>query len=409
MEFYWFFPKNQTLTMKNILFLNTVYRGGGASNVARDLFLKSFNEGYNSFFAFGRGRDEGEGLFNFGNKFEFLIHVFLVRFLGLEGYGSFFATRKLIKFIKEKKINLIHIHNLHGYYVNFFMLLNFLNKEKIPIVWTLHDEWAVTWLPAHSMGCQHCKTLQGICVNKYNYPKNYFPLFKRLLLEKKRKVFSSLSKITIVSPAHWLLESLTKSFLVNKNMLVIENGVDINVFKPIYNKLDLRKKYNLPNNKRIVTFFCVNPKDANKGFKYILEIARMFENRNIIFLGIGNNHVADTNIIFLEKTINSSNIAQFLNVSDIFILPSSVETQPLSVLEALACDIPVVAFDISATKELEEYITLASVKNSQDLNSKLQHVLNKLPEKKNNHRKFISQYSINNLKKYFYLYKNLLS
>ena len=120
--------------MKKVLIINTTLNKGGAARVAYDIF-ENLNSEFEIFFAYGRGaKNAGAKTFYFGNKLELLIHIFLVRFLGLEGYGSYFSTRKLIKFIKKENFDLINLHNLHGYYLNFFKLLNFLKKLDVPII-----------------------------------------------------------------------------------------------------------------------------------------------------------------------------------------------------------------------------------------------------------------------------------
>lgn len=112
--------------MKKILILNTTFAKGGAAKVAHTLFSE-FKDVFDIHFAYGRGQKvDNEKTFYFGNKIEFLIHAFLVRFLGIEGYGTYFSTRKLIKYIKKEKFDIINIHNLHGYYINFFQLFFFL-------------------------------------------------------------------------------------------------------------------------------------------------------------------------------------------------------------------------------------------------------------------------------------------
>src|ERR1035437_4414131 len=108
--------------MKKVLIINTTFNKGGAARVARDLF-ENINSDFEMFFAYGRGKKISDNrTFYFGNKIEMFIHIFLVRFLGLEGFGSYFSIKKLINFIKKEKFDIVNLHNLHGYYVNFSSL-----------------------------------------------------------------------------------------------------------------------------------------------------------------------------------------------------------------------------------------------------------------------------------------------
>lgn len=339
--------------MKKILILNTTFDKGGAAQVARNLFNYFKNDKSLSLcFAYGRGKsDLSENTFYFGNKLEFLIHLFLVRFLGLEGVGSYFSTKKLINFIEQEKFDLIHIHNLHGYYVNFFMLLEYLNKKNIKVIWTLHDEWLFTWLPAHSMSCIHCKTLIGKCSNNYSYPKNYWPLFSHLMLKKKRKILL-FKNITFICPASWLFEEAKNEFKITR-VILIANGVDSNFFIPVDNKDDLRKKYNLPTDKKIVLFSANNFKDKNKGGEYLLKLAKSLEDKPYILGVIGSAKLSEFNNLFGFGYVNNRNkLSEIYALGDLYCSLSAVETAPLSVLEAMSCALPIVGFDIKALKGL---------------------------------------------------------
>lgn len=339
---------------QKILIINTTFDRGGAAQVARDLFLKFQGiEGSSLFFAYGRGGVKKEkNTFYFGSKIEFIIHVFLVRFLGLEGFGSYFSTIKLIKYIKRKKFDLIHLHNLHGYYLNFFKLLEYLNKQNIKIIWTLHDEWVFTWLPAHSMGCQHCKTLKGACANKYNYPRNYLPIFSKLMLDKKRKILLY-KNINFICPAQWLYDEAVKNFGL-KNVKLISNGIDTNLFRPHQNKINLRKKYRLPLNKNLILFVVNNFRDKNKGGDFFLKLAEILKNESIIFGVVGQSNILNQpNIIKFGYISNQTSLAEIYSLSDLYCFLSSVEvTVPLTVLGAMSCGLPIFGFNNTVLNNL---------------------------------------------------------
>lgn len=341
------------MSFKKILIVNTTFNKGGAAEIARNLF-ESSKSNFEIFFAYGRGlASKNKKTFKFGYKIEFFIHVALVRFFGLEGFGSYFSTKKLIKFIKREKFDLIHLHNLHGYYLNFFYLVNFLKKQKIPVIWTFHDEWPITWLPAHSLECNHCKNLVGKCTNTYSYPKNYFPLFDKFMLNKKKEVFANGWKPIIVCPSSWLAEKIQKSFLNKFEIKVINNGIDVEVFKPVTNKDQLKNKYGLPLNKKIIIFSASNLNDGSKGIKYILGAAKALKHRNFLFVGVGRGRITETTSVkILGYFYNKKELAQIYALSDIFCFASVAETFLLSAAEALASGLPVVGFDLPVVREL---------------------------------------------------------
>jgi glycosyltransferase involved in cell wall biosynthesis len=361
--------------MKKILFINTTFGGGGAPKVARDLFdhINKTN-GYEAYFAYGRGtKSDNPRTIKIGNIFEFFIHLFLVRALGLEGFGSYFSTRKLINFIKKEKPDIIHLHNLHGYYLNVFTLFRFLKTIDVSVIWTLHDEWSMTSLRAHSTGCIHCKTGKGFCTGIYTYPKAYFAPFLSRMLARKHEAFSGLKNMTIVSPAKWLAKSAKNSFLNQYPIKIVYNGVDTDLFKPLSakQKIDLRIKYNLPTDKKIILFSAHKMSDENKGINYILSLARATIGEGVFFVGIG--RMADphiNNLKIIGYINNSKKLAEFYGLSDLFIFPSVAETFSLVLLEVMASGLPVIGFDIPAFREVVDATTgiLVPVKNQLALN-----------------------------------------
>ena len=339
--------------MKKILIINTTLNKGGAARVAYDIF-ENLSSKFDIFFAYGRGiKNNNQNTFYFGNKIEMFIHLFFVRFLGLEGFGSYFSTRKLIRFIEKEKFDLINLHNLHGYYVNFFTLLDFLKKSNIPIIYSLHDEWPITWMPAHSLGCNHCKTGVGVCQNTYSYPRNYFPIFQKYMLKQKKVFFSNMPNMTIACPSVWLQNNIKNSFLGKFKIEVISNGVDIDTFRPVQDKYVLRIKHRIPLNKKIILFSASNLKDKSKGINYIIEAAELLKDENYLFVGLGNGKIKETdNIKTTGYIYNKKDLSEIYALSDIFCFASSAETFLLSAAESLSCGVPVVGFDLPVVREL---------------------------------------------------------
>ncbi len=339
--------------MKKVLILNTTLNKGGAARVAHDLY-ESLGSDFEMFFAYGRGKKDSDSkTFYFGNRLEMFIHIFLVRFLGIEGFGSYFSTKKLIGFIKKEKFDLIHMHNLHGYCLDFFTLIHFLKQNKISVVWTLHDEWAVSPLSAYRLGCNHCTTGTGKCLNKNNYPKTYFPLMEKRMLNQKKKVFTHNWNPSLVCPSEWLGNQIRQSYLQNLHINVVNNGIDTNLFKPSTDKQLLRAKYNLPLDKRIILFIAANFEDKRKGVSYIVEAAEILQDKNYLFIGLGKGNLQESiNIKNLGYVNDKIKLAEIYSLSDVFCFTSTAETFLLTVAEAFSCGIPVLGFDIPVVREL---------------------------------------------------------
>ena len=197
---------------KKILNVNTAFSKGGAAQVARILHnILNKTPRFSSCFACGRGAGLADKkVFKFTCQLEVYLHAFLTRTTGLQGYGSYLSTRRLERFILKEKFDLIHLHNLHGYYLN-LSFVRFLGKLNIPIVWTLHDGWAITGRCAYLFECEKWKRGCGNCSNLSWYPKTYFDS-SSLMWKKKKEYFTSEWNPVIVCPSQWLANKVKKSY-----------------------------------------------------------------------------------------------------------------------------------------------------------------------------------------------------
>ena len=189
-----------------------------------------------------------ENTIRIGFKLDFYLHALATRIFDKHGFGSIRATKKLIKKIDYIKPDIIHLHNLHGYYINIENLFNYLAFSKIPIVWTMHDCWAFTGHCSHFeyVKCEKWKKVCHRCPQSSSYPSSLFiDNSKKNFLSKKR-LFNSVPSMTIVSVSHWLDNQIRYSFLSGFKSKVIQNGIDLEVFKPSKSRA-LIKNYNLHN------------------------------------------------------------------------------------------------------------------------------------------------------------------
>jgi hypothetical protein len=210
---------------------------------------------------------------------------------------NFFDNKNLLYSKEFKKADIIHCHNLHGNYFNLKSLQK-ISKTK-PIVWTLHDMWAITshytWaLSENDIQKNDCPQFDSLKKFSICHEKNY-----NYLLHKKEKIYKN-SKLNIVVPSLWLKEKIKKSILKNQALTLIYNGVDNNIFKQ-YNKLQTRKKLNLPKNKKIITFLSNGGKNNNqKGWNYTQHVINYYKNnKDILFLCIGGGGIADNSILLM--------------------------------------------------------------------------------------------------------------
>jgi len=391
---------------KKIVQINSVCYGS-TGKIMCDIALKLQDEDFESYCFFGRGNPNDEvKCIKIGSRLSFYIHAIIARF-GFNGYGSYFSTKKLIKKLKNINPDIIHMHNIHGYYINFPVLFKYLKSEyKGKIVWTLHDCWTFTGHCPHfiKVECSKWKTGCYGCPQLSIYPKTLFDCSKREY-KLKKKLFLKLSNILIVTPSEWLKELVNQSFLRKYSVDVINNGVDLNIFKRTHDK-KIYDKYNIPKNKKIL-LGVANIWEERKGFNTFIELSNMIDNDTIIVLvGLDKKQIKSlpNNVIGIERTDNVYDLVKIYSISNIFVNPSLEESFSLVTVEAMACGVPVVVSKTSAIKDLvvSGVGAVVDIEESSDYFKKicnLQYDIKKI----NQH---VQKYSNElNIKRYINLYK----
>ncbi|MEL7657244.1 MAG: glycosyltransferase, partial [Bacillota bacterium] len=264
----------------------------------------------------------------------------------------FFSTRKLLKFMKEYKPDVVHIHELHAYFINFLPVIKYLKDNNIKTIWTFHCEYMYTGNCGHAFDCNNWLHECGNCPSIRSYPKSlFFDFTKKMFLDKKR-AFEGFHNLTIVTPSKWLAGRVQQSFLKNKRIRIIYNGIDTKVFQPRAVD-DLRKKHNLTT-ERILLAVAPNLLSDEKGGKYVLETASRMTDDNMKFILIGVDEVGaeyDENVIVLGKILDQVELSKYYSLADSFLICSKKETFPTVCLESLACGTPVYGFDAGGVKE----------------------------------------------------------
>jgi glycosyltransferase involved in cell wall biosynthesis len=367
-----------------ILMVNTEFNRGGAAQIARTLFQslnkKSKFEGY---FAYGRGEKAD---YERTIKFDYLPEVYfqglLTRCFGLQGYGSWFSTKKLEKYIIKEKFDLIHLHNFHGYYLN-LDFIKFLGRLDIPVVWTLHDGWPITGRCAYWFDCEKWKEGCEKCSDLSRYPKTFIDS-SSFMWKKKKECFNSEWKPIIVCPSQWLADRVKESYLREYQVKVISNAINIEIFKP-KDKGFIRKKYGVSIKKRVVLSIAADLQDERKGVKYFLKSLKHINSENLMIITLGKRLIFESSreinnieIKQLGYTKDRNKISEVYNIADIFCISSLDDNFPTTVLEALACGVPVVGFRVSGIPEqvTEDCGILVKPKDTEALGRALEKLLN---------------------------------
>lgn len=284
-----------------------------------------------------------------GSRIERRMSDILSQMTGNMDSGNILNTLFLINKIEEMNPDIIHLHNMHGNYVNIRMLFRYLNRINIPIVWTLHDCWSMTGHCCHFVmcSCEKWKTGCYDCDNISVYPESMIDKSKCLYAEKK-KLFTSLNKVTIVTPSEWLGKVVDESYLNCFPRKVINNGVDLNVFKPRVS--DFRNKYHIED--KFVILAVAPLWTRSKGLDRIIDLAnRLPQNFVVVIVGKTDEKIQGDNIIKINKTDNQIELAELYSTADVFLNPTREDTFPTVNLEALACGTPVLSYGACGSAE----------------------------------------------------------
>ncbi len=360
--------------MKKLVQINVVCNGS-TGKIMCDIAKMANDNGYETFCFFGRGEpNRNINCIKIENKLSIYFHVLLAR-LGFNGHGSYFATKKLIKKIKEIDPDVIHLHNIHGYYLNLKVLFKYLKNEyKGKIVWTLHDCWAFTG---------HCSYFTSIKCNKWQkkcfncprlnvYPKEYFDTTKKEF-ELKKKLFTNLNNLTLVTPSNWLKDLVKISFLKKYKVEVINNGIDLNIFKPTYDET-IYDKYNIPRNKKII-LGVANVWTKEKGLYDFIKLSEKLDDSFVIVLvGVDDKiqKILPNNILAIKRTDHQIDLAKIYTIADVFVNPTYEDNYPTTNLESIACGTFTVCYNTGGCKEQISAKGIVEVGNLQALLDKIQ-------------------------------------
>ena len=322
--------------------------------IAVDIYRTLISEGHQGVIAFARNSvPDDVPYIKIGNKFSVYCDGILTRLTDRAGFHSQSATCKLITEIQKYDPDIIHLHNLHGYYINVEILFEFLKKYGKPIVWTLHDCWAFTGHCCYySMaGCK--KWIEGChdCKQIHTYPKSLFIDNSTNNYRKKQRLFTSIPNLQLVTVSKWLEREVKKSFLKDLPCTTIYNGIDLDNFKPTDSKF--REEYGLKN--KIIILGVASTWDVRKGLNDFINLSFMLsEEYKIVVVGVNKKEKEKLpkSILGIERTNSVKELAEIYTVTDVFFNASVEETFGLPTIEAMACGTPVIVYNSTALPEV---------------------------------------------------------
>ncbi len=341
--------------MSKVVAINTVNYGstGGIMINVLKAAEENGHEVYAAFNNYGHNKTvkaPNPILINFKSKW-YSLDSRLQTMTGFLDCFSFVSTKLFLNKLNKIKPDIIHLHNLHGKYINISMLFKWIKKHDVKVVWTLHDCWAFTGQCAYfdMVSCYKWKDGCSGCSQHKMYPVSYADRTK-YLYKLKKKCFTGVKNLTIVTPSKWLAELAKQSFLKDNEIRVINNGINLDIFKPT--ESDLRNRYNLQDKKVILG--CAMPFNKRKGFDVFLDLAKTLdESYAIVLVGLSKEQIEilPHNIIGVERTSDAKELAAYYTMADVFANPTKEEVFGLVNVEALACGTPVVTFDSGGSPE----------------------------------------------------------
>lgn len=321
-----------------------------------DLATKKGHEVICSFYA-RRNKDKDKNCIYIGNKVSHNIHKKLYRKTGNNGCYSKISTWNFLRKVKKFDPDLIHIHNLHNCYINLPMLFDYIKKNNKKVVWTLHDCWSFTGQCPYftAVGCEKWKTGCHDCEQINRYPSCSVDRTDKMW-KLKKEWFTGVQNLTIVTPSQWLADLVKQSFLKDYPVKVINNGIDLDVFKPT--ESDFRTKHNLEDKKIILGVASVW--EVRKGLDVFIELSKRLDDRYKIVL-VGTNDEVDKKlpegIISIHRTSNQKELAELYTAADVFFIPTREDNFPTVNMESLACGTPVLTFNTGGSPEMVDEAT----------------------------------------------------
>ena len=338
--------------------INVVCGIRSTGRICTDLAVELEKQGHEVKIAYGRNHvpDQFQKYaLRIGSDLDVVMHAAKTFLQDGAGFGSRKATEQFIDWVKEWDPDVIHLHNIHGYYLNVEVLFDYLRTCGKKIIWTLHDCWTFTGHCAYFdyAGCGKWKTGCEDCGQKGEYPISFTDGSRRNWL-KKRELFTSIPHVRLVTPSKWLADLVKASYMGEYPVSVIHNGIDVSVFQPTPS--NVKEKYGIGDQKVILGVAA--PWSPRKGLNDMAELARKVkEDYCVVVIGATQKQKADLpdNITVIPQTNSTAELAEWYTAAEVFVNSTLEDNYPTTNLEAIACGTPVVTYDTGGSPESASY------------------------------------------------------
>jgi glycosyltransferase involved in cell wall biosynthesis len=396
----------------NLLIIGTTDILGGAAKVSWEIkdFLEAHGHTVSMFVADKRSDDP---------HVKVIPRIFWQKLCGLVfATDSFIASNWLLDTPEFKAADIIHCHNLHGRYFNLATLQQ-MSLQK-PVVWTLHDEWAITPHCAYTLEGTTLKNGLYVCPSLDTQPRLLWDNTEAITKERARLYRSS--RLQIVTPSRWLKKRTEKTLLGTQPLHHIPNGINPTEFTKTDSQ-KARAALNLPPDKKIILFLATAGK-ANtwKGWAYTQKVISHYSSDpNILFLNVGGfstEQHPEENVLYRKHVDNPTELALYYSAADALLFTSIADNFPLVILEAMSCGLPIIAFNVGGVPEVLTHLEngfIGRYKNTDDLIAGISWLCAQTPSelatlRTRSSEKIRSAYTTAHMTKAYYsLYQSLLT
>lgn len=356
-----------------LLQVNVTANWGSTGKIAEQIGRLAIEKGWESYIAYGRGEPDSDSqLLRIGSDLDMRLHGVETRILDNHGLASRKSTRTFIETIQQIAPDIIHLHNIHGYFLNYPLLFDFLKKWGGPVVWTLHDCWPFTGHCAYYdyAACNRWESACHNCPQLRAYPASFLCDRSARNFEDKRKSFLECQNLTLVPVSEWLKKELNRSFLAGYRAITIHNGVDLNVFKPSLGAKE---------SKMILGVASVW--EQRKGLSEFISLRALLPiDYKIVLVGLTKKQIKSLpeGIQGISRTENVGELVNLYSKATVFVNPTLEDNFPTTNLEALACGTPVITYRTGGSPEAVDALTGIVVEkgNIKDLTDAIKKICN---------------------------------
>lgn len=339
-----------------VLLINTVCGIGSTGRICLDVADSFSLQGHEVKIAFGRGNPSENSLkyaYKIGSKMDQRIHGLQTRILDKHGLGSESATKAFLKWANDFNPDLLWLHNLHGYFINYKLLFAWIKRRpNMQVRWTLHDCWSFTGHCVYftAVNCEKWKTTCQNCIQKKAYPKSLMLDRSYQNFEEKKAAFTGVKNLQLITPSNWLAELVKESFMREYPVEVRHNKIDLSVFHPT--KSNFRERHDLQ--KKKVILGVAAGWDERKGFQDFIKLASEIDERYaIVLVGVTSKQkeLLPHNVIGIKHTSNVSELVEIYSAADVLFNPTYEDNYPTVNLEAEACGTRVITYNTGGAPE----------------------------------------------------------